>query len=29
VNEENARMYRFKEHFSVIFSRGLSTSNKV
>ena len=28
VNEENARMYRFKEHFSVIFSRGLSTSNK-
>tara|TARA_B100000401_G_scaffold411988_2_gene331158 strand:+ start:1837 stop:2550 length:714 start_codon:yes stop_codon:yes gene_type:complete len=29
VNEENARMYRFKEHFSVIFSRGLRTSNKV
>ena len=25
VNEENARMYRFKEHFSVIFSRGLNT----
>ena len=24
VNEENARMYRFKEHFNVIFSRGLS-----
>tara|TARA_B100000700_G_scaffold290944_1_gene349510 strand:+ start:689 stop:1402 length:714 start_codon:yes stop_codon:yes gene_type:complete len=29
VNEENARMYRFKEHFSVIFSRGLNTSTKV
>jgi len=29
VNEENARMYRFKEHFSVIFSRGLNTSSKV
>jgi len=28
VNEENARMYRFKEHFSVIFSRGLNTSSK-
>ena len=28
VNEENARMYRFKEHFSVIFSRGLNTSTK-
>ena len=28
VNEENARMYRFKEHFSVIFSRGLNTSAK-
>ena len=28
VNEENARMYRFKEHFSIIFSRGLSTSNR-
>ena len=26
VNEENARMYRFKEHFSIIFSRGLNTS---
>ena len=25
VNDENARMYRFKEHFNVIFSRGLST----
>ena len=24
VNDENARMYRFKEHFNVIFSRGLS-----
>ena len=24
VNEENARMYRFKEQFNVIFSRGLS-----
>ena len=23
VNDENARMYRFKEHFNVIFSRGL------
>tara|TARA_B100001029_G_C15050467_1_gene450324 strand:- start:977 stop:1690 length:714 start_codon:yes stop_codon:yes gene_type:complete len=29
VNEENARMYRFKEHFIVIFSRGLNTSSKV
>ena len=29
VNEENARMYRFKEHFSVIFSRGLNISSKV
>ena len=28
VNEENASMYRFKEHFSVIFSRGLNISNK-
>ena len=28
VNEENARMYRFKEHFSVIFSRGLNTLTK-
>jgi biopolymer transport protein TolQ len=28
VNEENARMYRFKEHFSVIFSRGINTSSK-
>ena len=28
VNEENARMYRFKEHFSIIFSRGLSATNK-
>ena len=28
VNEENARMYRFKEHFSVIFSRGINTSTK-
>jgi len=28
VNEENARMYRFKEHFSVIFSRGLNTSTR-
>ena len=28
VNEENARMYRFKEHFNVIFSRGLNTSTK-
>ena len=28
VNEENARMYRFKEHFSIIFSRGLNTSTK-
>ena len=25
VNDENARMYRFKEHFNVIFSRGLNT----
>ena len=25
VNDENARMYRFKEHFNIIFSRGLST----
>ncbi len=24
VNDENARMYRFKEHFNIIFSRGLS-----
>ncbi len=24
VNDENARMYRFKEHFNVIFSRGLN-----
>ena len=24
VNDENARMYRFKEHFNVIFSRGIS-----
>ena len=24
VNDENARMYRFKEHFSVIFSRSIS-----
>ena len=24
VNDENARMYRFKEHFNVIFSLGLS-----
>ena len=24
VNDENARMYRFKEQFNVIFSRGLS-----
>ena len=24
VNDQNARMYRFKEHFNVIFSRGLS-----
>ena len=24
VNDENARMYRFKEHFNVILSRGLS-----
>ena len=24
VNDENARMYRFKEHFNVIFSRGLT-----
>ena len=23
VNDENARMYRFKEHFNIIFSRGL------
>ena len=29
VNKENARMYRFREHFSVIFSRGISTANKV
>ena len=28
VNEENARMYRFKEHFSIIFSRGLNTSKR-
>ena len=28
VNEEDARMYRFKEHFNVIFSRGLNTSTK-
>ena len=26
VNDENARMYRFKEHFNVIFSRGLNTN---
>ena len=26
VNDENARMYRFKEHFNIIFSRGLSTN---
>ena len=25
VNDENARMYRFKEHFNIIFSRGLSS----
>ena len=25
VNDENARMYRFKEHFNVIFSRGLNS----
>ena len=25
VNDENSRMYRFKEHFNIIFSRGLSS----
>ena len=28
VNDENARMYRFKEHFNVIFSRGLNKNKE-
>ena len=28
VNDENARMYRFKEHFSVIFSRSISSKSE-
>ena len=28
VNDQNAKMYRFKEHFSVIFSRSISSKNE-
>ena len=28
VNDQNAKMYRFKEHFSVIFSRNISSKNE-
>jgi len=28
VNDQNAKMYRFKEHFSVIFSRSISLKNE-
>ena len=28
VNDLNAKMYRFKEHFSVIFSRSISSKNE-
>ena len=28
VNDENARMYRFKEHFNVIFSRSISSKSE-
>ena len=28
VNDQNAKMYRFKEHFSVIFSRSISSKSE-
>ena len=28
VNDQNSKMYRFKEHFSVIFSRSISSKNE-